>query len=216
MPEVHFNGPEGRLEGRYHASSKNNAPIAIVLHPHPQHGGTMNNKIVYTVYNSFAERGFTVMRFNFRGVGKSEGEFDHGIGELSDAAAALDWLQSFNANAPRCWIAGFSFGAWIGMQLLMRRPEVDRFLSLAPPANMFDFSFLAPCPSSGLIIHGTADQHVPGLNIAQLYEKLSSQKTITVELEKMQGADHFFTDRLDELRAVIDKYFDENLSNNNR
>ncbi len=216
MPEVHFNGPEGRLEGRYHASSKNNAPIAIVLHPHPQHGGTMNNKIVYTVYNSFAERGFTVMRFNFRGVGKSEGEFDHGVGELSDAAAALDWLQSFNANAPRCWIAGFSFGAWIGMQLLMRRPEVDRFLSLAPPANMFDFSFLAPCPSSGLIIHGTADQHVPGLNIAQLYEKLSSQKTITVELEKMQGADHFFTDRLDELRAVIDKYFDENLSNNNR
>ncbi len=216
MPEVHFNGPDGRLEGRYHASSKNNAPIAIVLHPHPQHGGTMNNKIVYTVYNSFAERGFTVMRFNFRGVGKSEGEFDHGIGELSDAAAALDWLQSFNANAPRCWIAGFSFGAWIGMQLLMRRPEVDRFLSLAPPANMFDFSFLAPCPSSGLIIHGTADQHVPGLNIAQLYEKLSSQKTITVELEKMQGADHFFTDRLDELRAVIDKYFDENLSNNNR
>ena len=216
MPEVHFNGPDGRLEGRYHASSKNNAPIAIVLHPHPQHGGTMNNKIVYTVYNSFAERGFTVMRFNFRGVGKSEGEFDHGIGELSDAAAALDWLQSFNANAPRCWIAGFSFGAWIGMQLLMRRPEVDRFLSLAPPANMFDFSFLAPCPSSGLIIHGTADQHVPELNIAQLYEKLSSQKTITVELEKMQGADHFFTDRLDELRAVIDKYFDENLSNNNR
>ncbi|MAR79300.1 MAG: alpha/beta hydrolase [Rhodospirillaceae bacterium] len=216
MPEVHFNGPEGRLEGRYHPSSKKNAPIAIVLHPHPQHGGTMNNKIVYTVYNAFAERGFTVMRFNFRGVGKSQGEFDHGIGELSDAAAALDWLQSFNSNAPRCWIAGFSFGAWIGMQLLMRRPEVDRFLSLAPPANMFDFSFLAPCPSSGLIIHGTADQHVPESNIAQLFEKLSSQKTITVELEKMRGADHFFTDRLDELRIVIDKYFDNNLSNNNR
>ena len=216
MPEVHFNGPEGRLEGRYHPSSKTNAPIAIVLHPHPQHGGTMNNKIVYTVYNAFAEKGFTVMRFNFRGVGKSEGEFDHGIGELSDAAAALDWLQSFNSNAPRCWVAGFSFGAWIGMQLLMRRPEVDRFLSLAPPANMFDFSFLAPCPSSGLIIHGTADQHVPESNIAQLFEKLSSQKTITVELEKMRGADHFFTDRLDELRIVIDKYFDDNLSNNNR
>ena len=176
----------------------------------------MNNKIVYTVYNAFAEKGFTVMRFNFRGVGKSEGEFDDGIGELSDAAAALDWLQSFNSNAPRCWVAGFSFGAWIGMQLLMRRPEVDRFLSLAPPANMFDFSFLAPCPSSGLIIHGTADQHVPESNIAQLFEKLSSQKTITVELEKMRGADHFFTDRLDELRIVIDKYFDDNLSNNNR
>ncbi len=216
MPEVHFNGPEGRLEGRYHPSSKNNPPIAIVLHPHPQHGGTMNNKIVYTVYNAFAERGFTVMRFNFRGVGKSQGEFDHGIGELSDAAAALDWLQSFNSNAPRCWVAGFSFGAWIGMQLLMRRPEVDRFLSLAPPANMFDFSFLAPCPSSGLIIHGTDDQHVPETNIAQLYDKLSSQKTITVELEKIKGADHFFTDKLNDIRQVIDNYFENNLSNNKR
>ncbi len=216
MPEIHFNGPEGRLEGRYHASKNSNAPIAIVLHPHPQHGGTMNNKIVYTVYNAFVERGFTVMRFNFRGVGKSQGEFDHGIGELSDAAAALDWLQSFNSNAPKCWVAGFSFGAWIGMQLLMRRPEVDRFLSLAPPANMFDFSFLAPCPSSGLIIHGTADQHVPEMNIGQLYDKLSSQKTIRVDLAKIKDADHFFTNRLDDLKNVIDEYFEKNLAFNKR
>ena len=124
MPEVIFNGPEGRLEGRYQPGKEPNAPIAIVLHPHPQFGGTMNNQIVYNLFYMFAERGFAVLRFNSRGVGRSQGMFDHGIGELSDAASALDWLQTINREGRGCWIAGFSFGAWIGMQLLMRRQEV--------------------------------------------------------------------------------------------
>ena len=154
MPEVIFPGPEGRLEGRYHPQKDRDAPIAIVLHPHPQFGGTMNNQIVYALYYAFLERGFSTLRFNFRGVGKSQGTFDNGIGELSDAASALDWVQSFHPEASTTWIAGFSFGAWIGMQLLMRRPEITGFISASPPANMYDFSFLAPCPSSGLIING--------------------------------------------------------------
>ncbi len=149
MPEIIFNGPAGRLEGRFHPSTQRGAPIAIILHPHPQFGGTMNNQIVYNLYYAFAERGFSVLRFNFRGVGRSQGAFDHGQGELSDAAAALDWVQTINPDARACWIAGVSFGSWIGMQLLMRRPEVEGFISVAPPANRFDFSFLAPCPSSG-------------------------------------------------------------------
>src|SRR3954447_3961561 len=149
MPEVIFNGPEGRLEGRYNHSKTQNAPIALVLHPHPQHGGTMNNRIVYAIFQTFVRRGFSTLRFNFRGVGRSQGGFDRGEGELSDAAAALDWLQTYNPNAQACWIGGFSFGAWIAMQLLMRRPEIDGFIAVAPPANLYDFSFLAPCPSSG-------------------------------------------------------------------
>ena len=166
MPEVVINGPEGRLEGRYHVSKQENAPIAVMLHPHPQHGGTMNNKVVYTLYHAFVHRGFSVLRFNFRGVGKSQGIFDRGEGELADAASALDWVQSYNANATACWIAGFSFGAWIGMQLLMRRPEIDSFVAVAPPANMFDFGFLAPCPASGLIIQGDQDQLVASDSVA--------------------------------------------------
>ena len=155
MPEVTINGPEGRIEGRYFHSKTPNAPIALFLHPHPQHGGTMNNKVVYSLYHAFAQRGFSCLRFNFRGVGRSQGTFARGEGEMSDAASALDWLQSNNADAPQCWIAGFSFGAWIGMQLLMRRPEISGFISIAPPANMYDFSFLAPCPASGLISSGS-------------------------------------------------------------
>ena len=125
MPDVIFNGPEGRLEGRYQHAKKNDAPVALILHPHPQYGGTMNNKVVYSLYHNFAKRGFSTLRFNFRGVGRSQGEFDNGQGELSDAAAALDWMQTQNANAKGCWIAGFSFGAWIAMQLMMRRPEIN-------------------------------------------------------------------------------------------
>lgn len=208
MPEVNFNGPEGRLEGRFHQATQTNAPIALVLHPHPKHGGTMNNKVVYTIHHVFADRGFSVLRFNFRGVGRSQGEFDHGQGELSDAAAALDWLQTFNQNAPKCWIGGFSFGAWIGMQLLMRRPEINGFLSISPPANMYDFSFLAPCPSSGLILAGEADRHVPHEDVNKLAKKLTAQRGIGIDYRTIKGADHFYTGHLDEMRAAMRQHLD--------
>ncbi|MGE0717174.1 MAG: alpha/beta hydrolase [Alphaproteobacteria bacterium] len=208
MPEVIINGPEGRLEGRYSHSRAPNAPIALLLHPHPQHGGTMNNKIVYTLYQAFVRRGFSSLRFNFRGVGRSQGVYDRGEGELSDAAAALDWLQTYNANASSCWVIGFSFGAWIGMQLLMRRPEIAGFISVSPPANMFDFSFLAPCPSSGLILHGDQDQLVPEESVLKLANKLNAQRDITVTFKSVKGADHFYKDRLDELVKQVDVYLD--------
>ncbi|OSQ35073.1 alpha/beta hydrolase, partial [Thalassospira sp. MCCC 1A01428] len=131
MPEVIFNGPEGRLDGRYHHNGADNSPIALILHPHPQQGGTMNNKLCFNLFNMFKDRGYSVMRFNFRGVGRSQGVYDHGIGELSDAASALDWMQTYNTNSRSTWVAGYSFGAWIGMQLLMRRPEIDGFISIA-------------------------------------------------------------------------------------
>ena len=133
----------------------------------------MNNKVVYALYQTFQRRGFSVLRFNFRGVGRSQGRFDRGEGELSDAASALDWLQAHNPNATACWVAGFSFGAWIGMQLLMRRPEITSFISISPPANMYDFSFLAPCPSSGLVIQGDEDDIVPAESVNKLVQKLS-------------------------------------------
>jgi len=206
MPEVIFNGPDGRLEGRYHHGKAPNAPIALLLHPQPQHGGTMNNKVVYAMYHSFVRRGFSVLRFNFRGVGRSQGKFDNGQGELSDAASALDWMQSYNANAANCWVGGFSFGAWIGMQLLMRRPEIDGFVSVAPPANVYDFTFLAPCPSSGLILHGTGDELVPEPSVAKLATKLASQKNITVNYQTIPEANHSFSTKLDEMTMVLDDY----------
>ncbi|MDB3953674.1 alpha/beta hydrolase [Alphaproteobacteria bacterium] len=211
MPEIIINGPAGRIEGRYHHNSAPNAPIALFLHPHPQHGGTMNNKVIYTLYYMFVRRGFSCLRFNFRGVGRSQGTFSRGEGELSDAAAALDWLQSYNENASQCWISGFSFGAWIGMQLLMRRPEIAGFISIAPPANMYDFSFLAPCPSSGIMVTGTKDDVVPSDSVEKLVEKLRQQRGIRIDHSVISGANHFFADKLEQLEKEVAGYIDERL-----
>ena len=208
MPEVIFNGPAGRLEGRYQPGKTANSPCAIVLHPHPEFGGTMNNQVVYHLFYMFVERGFSVLRFNSRGVGRSQGLFDHGVGELSDAAAALDWLQALNRESKGCWIAGFSFGAWIGMQLLMRRPEVEGFISVAPQENLYDFSFLAPCPSSGLIVHGEEDRVTPPSSVQKLVDKLKTQKGITIEQQIVPGANHFFENKVDDLIGRCGEYLD--------
>lgn len=208
MPEVIINGPEGRLEGRYTHGQSENAPIALFLHPHPQHGGTMNNRVVYEMYHTFAKRGFSCLRFNFRGVGRSQGVFSRGEGELSDAATALDWLQTYNENARTCWIAGFSFGAWIGMQLLMRRPEIDGFISVAPPANLYDFTFLAPCPSSGLIVQGDSDEIVPHEQVGKLVDKLRAQKGIAINYNVLPDTNHFFTGKVDDLTTIVRDYLD--------
>lgn len=163
----------------------------------------MNNKITYMMHQAMVQRGFSTMRFNFRGVGRSQGVFDRGEGELSDAACALDWMQELNPNAPYVWIAGFQFGAWIGMQLLMRRPEIQGFISVAPPSNLYDFSFLAPCPSSGLIINGSKDDIVPESSVKGLVDKLRAQKGIEIDYRTVDGANHFFHDKCDALITHI-------------
>ncbi len=211
MPDIVVNGPEGRLEARYHRAPSDDAPIALVMHPHPRFGGTMNNKVVYQIYHSFVNRGFTVLRFNFRGVGRSQGTFDNGQGELADSAAVLDWMQSIHPSASNCWVTGFSFGAWISMQLLMRRPEIHSFISVAPPANIYDFSFLAPCPSSGLILQGTADEVVPEDEVSKLANRLISQRGPGIEYRTVPGAGHFFEGHLNKLGAVIDTYISTKL-----
>jgi len=172
----------------------------------------MNNKIVYDLFYLFQQRGFTTLRFNFRGIGRSQGSFDHGSGELSDAAAALDWVQSLHPDSKTCWIAGYSFGAWIGMQLLMRRPEIEGFISVAPQPNIYDFSFLAPCPSSGLIIHGDADKVAPLPEVQALVDKLQAQKGIIVTQQIINGANHFFADKEKELIEACSEYLDRRLA----
>ena len=135
MPEVIFTGPAGRLEGRFHQSAQRGAPIAIVLHPHPQFGGTMNNQIVYHLYYAFAERGFSVLRFNFRGVGRSQGAFDHGAGELVGRRRG----------------AGLGAGGQSGSARLLDRRRLLRLLDRHAIAD-------APARDRGLRLHRAAGQ----------------------------------------------------------
>ena len=208
MPEVIINGPEGRLECRYMPGNQPDAPTAIILHPEPNKRGTMNNRVTFALYKLFQARGFSVLRFNFRGVGKSQGSYDNGEGELADAATAMDWLQNQNPSSTECWIAGFSFGSWIGMQLMMRRPEITGFISISPPASTHDFTFLAPCPVSGLIVQGGEDSLVSSDRILQLVDKISKQKGVTIDVGIIEEANQFFSAHLSEAMEAVSKYVD--------
>ena len=166
----------------------------------------MNNRIAYTMYQSFQRMGFSVMRFNFRGVGRSQGRYDGGMGEIGDAAAALDWMQTVNPGAGGLWMAGYQFGAFVGMQLLMRRPEISGWISVAPPASHYDFGFLAPCPCGGLLLHGDADELVPEPAVRKLVDKLNTQKGVQVDYRVYAGADHVFASHADQVGEDVEDY----------
>ena len=166
----------------------------------------MNNKVVVETFNTFMDNEFSVCRVNFRGVGKSDGEFDNGQGELADAAAALDWIERENFDNSQCWIAGFSFGSLIAMQLLMRRPEINRFIIISPQPNVYDFSFLSPCPTSGIVIHGKKDELVSMQSLNELKNRLSNQKGINVFFDQISDANHFFSKSEEILKKSLNKY----------
>ena len=212
MPEVILTGAAGRLEAQYTPGRTDNAPIALIMHPHPKTMGHMNNAVTVQLYRVFMKAGFATMRFNFRGVGKSQGEFDSGIGELADAATAFDWLQTNNPTASQCWVAGYQYGAYIGMQLLMRRPETDGFISVTPPANVYDFTFLAPCPASGLILHGANDTVAPQADVDRMVAKLRTQKGISIAYELVPGATHFWQDHLDAVEQKVSHYLHQRMN----
>ena len=207
--EVFLPGPSGRLEAKYYKNQKKGSPIAIVLHPHPQYGGTMNNRVVQETFNVFMKNGFSVLKLNFRGVGKSEGTFDNGQGELSDAASALDWIERENQDYSQCWVSGFSFGSLICMQLIMRRPEVNNFIAVSPQPNVYDFSFLAPCPTSGQVIYSENDELVTKESINELDNRIKSQKGVEVLFSKIKNSNHFFKSKEKELTTEIEKYLKE-------
>ena len=210
--EIFIPGPSGRIQAKYSKNKQHGAPVALVLQPHPQYGGTMNNRIVYETYNCFYKNKFSVIRINFRGVEKSDGVFDNGQGELSDAAAALDWIEKENPGYSQCWISGFSFGALICMQLIMRRPEVNKFITISPQPNVYDFSFLAPCPISGLIIYGKNDELVQVDSILNLKKRLNIQKNISVKFDSIPNANHFYKGKEKELANSIKEYIKDEIT----
>ena len=211
MAELIIPGPAGRIEARYTEPPKEGAPIALVLHPHPRAGGTMQDPITIRLYQMFERKGFGVLRFNTRGVGRSQGVYDQGVGELEDAAYVLDYMENMVESPRYVWCAGYSFGAWITLQLLMRRPEIDGFIAIAPPANHYDLSFLAPCPASGLIITGENDAIAGPKDIERSLTKVRVQKGEVIERDFIPGANHFFHGQHQDLLDLCEAYVDRRL-----
>ena len=211
MAELIIPGPAGRIEARYTEPPVEGAPLALILHPHPRAGGTMQDPVAITLYKMFERHGFGVLRYNSRGVGRSQGQYDAGVGELSDAAFILDHMESLSESPRYVWVAGYSFGAWITLQLLMRRPEIDGFLALSPPANHYDLSFLAPCPASGLILCGDNDQVCSPQDVERALSKVRVQTGESIDRGVIEGANHFYQGKLDEMEDACETYLTRRL-----
>ena len=215
MTEVLINGSQGKLQGFY-KHSENSSNVGLILHPRKCSESSMDNNIVSSLFESFSNNNFSTLKINFRGVQKSEGEPEEdGLGELSDAATALDWLQEQNEDANSCWIGGIDFGAWVGSQLLMRRPEIIGFVNVAVPIKEFDFSFLSPCPSSGLIIHPNKQADIEQKNIFSLVKKLSNQKKHRIMYKKI-NSDINFKNKEKEIKKYSDKFISDVFSDLNK
>jgi hypothetical protein len=187
--------PDGRPRG-----------AAVVCHPHPLFGGTMHTKAVYRTAQAMNEVGLVALRFNFRGVGASTGSYDEGLGEQEDVRASIDWLEVRYPGVPLI-VAGFSFGSKVGLSVGAEDDRVVALVGLGLPVDRderYDFGFLAAAGKPVLVVQGENDEFGSGERIASVASELGSHVTLV----RVPGADHYFSDRLDELRAAVRGYFE--------
>lgn len=178
--------------------------LAVVCHPHPLYGGTLHNKVVFRAAKTALKLGIPALRFNFRGVGESQGTFDGGVGERDDVRAALDYLENRFPSAPVC-VMGFSFGAQVGLAAGASDPRVCALVGLGLPGSDEGWSFLAGVHKPKLIVQGTRDQFGSREQIQSLFDGLAEPKRI----QWVEGADHFFTGRLGEVQAALSPFLAE-------
>jgi alpha/beta superfamily hydrolase len=206
-------GPAGRLEALLNAGAEDPTHAALVCHPHPMFGGTLHNKVVFHTMKALNSFGFPVLRFNFRGAGLSQGSHDHGIGEVEDVHAALDWLDA-EFHLPLLF-AGFSFGAAVGLRAACPDERVKALIGVGAPVvpvaedaetpRTYIYDFLQDCPKPKLFVSGARDRFGPRNQLEQMVASVSAPKKLVV----IEGADHFFEGRLRELREAIESWVKE-------
>jgi len=209
-------GPAGRLEALLNGGAENATHAALVCHPHPLFGGTLHNKVVFHTMKALHSFGFPVLRFNFRGTGLSQGEHDHGAGEVDDVRAAFDWLDS-EFHLPLIF-AGFSFGAAVGMRAACGDARVQAVIGAGTPVapvaadteepRVYTYEFLQECLKPKLLVSGARDQFGPRGKLEALVNSIPEPKKLVV----IEGADHFFEGRLRELREAIEEWVREAIS----
>jgi alpha/beta superfamily hydrolase len=200
-----LDGPAGRLEALLNAGAENATHAALVCHPHPLYGGTLHNKVVFHTMKALNSFGYPVLRFNFRGAGLSQGEHEHGDGEVEDVRAALDWLDR-EFHLPLIF-AGFSFGAAVGLLAACPDARVGAVIGLGLPVvtiddRVYDFEFLRNCTKPKLFVSGDRDQFGPRAKLEGTVGSLPEPKKLVI----IEGADHFFAGRLRELRETIEAW----------
>jgi len=177
---------------------------AVLCHPHPVHGGTMNNRVIFRSGRAANEAGLLALRFNFRGVGASSGQYDQGTGEQEDVQAAVEWLGGEAPGLPLVLI-GFSFGAWVGLQVACRDPEIVAMIGLGLPLNSYNFDFLLENYKPSLFIVGSEDEFCPREKMERLSRRLPSYS----DAIWIEGADHFFANQLDQMQGHIRRFLQD-------
>jgi uncharacterized protein len=200
-----IDGEAGRLEAMLWTVANAEPPlVAVVCHPHPLFGGTMHNKVVYQTAKALHERGIPVLRFNFRGAGLSEGSHDRGRNEMNDVRAALKFLAAEFHGRP-ILLGGFSFGAWVGLRVGCEDARVTKLIGLGLPVNDSDLSYLQTCAKRKLIIQGGNDQFGSRANVEALFAAMPEPKRLVI----VEGVDHFFAGKLEQVGAAINQWLDE-------
>lgn len=195
-------GPQ--LEGLGWVPPGTGAPGAVLCHPHPLHGGNLKNAVVAALWEALAGAGFAVLRFNFRGVGRSEGEYGRGVGERDDVRAALAWLSAAPGVDPeRLVVAGYSFGSWVGSCAAAGLPQVKALALVAPPLSAWPLRELEAEARPKLAVVGDRDDHCPLSLLAPWFAGLPHPKEQVV----VAGADHFFGGREEEVAACVARFF---------
>ncbi len=169
----------------------------VITHPHPQYGGTMHNNVVESLVKAYGKAGYTTLRFNFRGMGRSEGHYDEGVGEQDDVRGAVAYIKALGINSVD--LAGYSFGAWVNAQAIGDLNHVSRMIMVSPPVNFMDFSFLQYTPKIRLIIAGSRDDIAP----PHMIRKMSPGWNKDSDLHVIQGADHFYWDETGKIESIV-------------
>jgi hypothetical protein len=196
--------PHGRLESILREPKGAPRGAAVMCHPDPLQGGTMHTKAVYRAAQALNEAGLVALRFNFRGVGRSTGSYEEGIGERADVEAALNWLEARYPDLPLL-VGGFSFGSMVGLSWGAEDDRVVGLMGLGLPVEIarYEFDYLADVKKPVLVVQGEMDQFGAAALVAEVVGSMGSHVTVV----RVRGADHFFTGHLDELRAAIRGYY---------
>jgi len=192
-------GPAGPLEVLLDLPEGEPRATAVFAHPHPLHGGTMHTKAVYQSAKALARVGAAVLRFNFRGVGRSAGVHSGGQGEMADFRAALDYMAGRFPNCPQ-WAAGFSFGSFVALNVGAAEPRVTTLMGIGAAVDRYDYEAVKHSDKAKFLIHGELDELIPVKAVKQFYARMAEPKDLVV----IDGADHLFTGRTLELGVAID------------
>jgi alpha/beta superfamily hydrolase len=204
---IFIDGPAGTLEALLKEPEVPITRAAIVCHPHPLFGGTMHNKVVYRIAKTFQMSGFAVLRFNFRGAGKSQGEHAKGVGEQEDLRAAILFILKTYPDV-ELWLAGFSFGAWVMLRTACEDSRVHALVAAGTPVSKYELKEAEPCVAPKLFVQGSLDEFGKAEDLRKFFDRLKDPK----ELRIIEGADHFFEGRLDELGRIVSDFISADAS----